>query len=196
MQTCLAAGSLGIFLGRCFAPTLIDKGNLPFPVSKLTYQVMLVKSRIEQAINMFAGVASALVIGFLRDGARGFTGILPRTMYLFQGTFGKIFEFSIWPALWAIGFTIGPVIVSPLLVGLASRYLILQPLNGYLFPQMSSGSFITAFCSGLVLSELIIGLLKNPGFFFKRISHYAQGIMHLPSESFRYFSSKKNQTKN
>lgn len=188
---CLAAGSLGIFLGRCFAPSLVDSENLPFPVSRLTYQVMIIKSQLKQTISMFAGFFSAVAVCFFRDGIQGFAKFIPRTMYFFQGTFGTIFEFSIWPTLWAIGFTIGPKIVSPLLVGLASRYLVLIPLNGYFFPSMTTSSFITAFCSGLVLSELILGILHNPTFFYKRISHYVQGVLHFPSESLSYYTSRK-----
>ena len=188
---CLAAGSLGIFLGRCFAPSLVDTEKLPFPVSKLTYQVMIIKSQFKQTISMLLGVLSAGFIGLLRDGIHGYAKIIPRTMYLFQGTFGTIFEFSIWPTLWAIGFTIGPKIVSPLLVGLASRYLVLIPLNSYFFPSMTTGSFITAFCSGLVLSELIMGILKDPTFFYKRIKYYVQGVLHFPRESLSYYSSRK-----
>ncbi|MFH0898972.1 MAG: hypothetical protein V1855_05310 [bacterium] len=196
MAVCISAGSLGIFLGRRFIATLVDQNDLPFPVSKLTYKVMIVKEQLQQTLSMFAGIVSSLVVNGLRDGLYSFKGILPHSIYIFPRLFGQKLEFTLWPFIWAIGYTVGPVVAFPLFVGLLSKYAVLYPLNHHstflpfsLFKPMINESFVTAFCSGLVISELIVGVLQNPSPCIKFIKKIVGHTCLIIKQPLKYISS-------
>ena len=72
---------------------------------------------------------------------------------------------SFSPMFVALGYTTGPTIIVPLLVGLLSRYLVLPVVNNHalhlpfhFFKPIDFTSFLTAFCCGLVVSEISVGL--------------------------------------
>ena len=177
---CFSAGGLGIWLARCFADKFIKKENLSFPVSQLIYKMITSQSQSQQAKSMFLGFSSSWIICFLRDGIFRFKGFLPKVFYLFQNFVGKEIAFSVCPMLWAIGFIAGIKIVFPLLVGMLSKYFIIYPINNHsfflpfkFFSAFSDNVFITAFCSGLVVSEFILGNLKYPKIFYKKVKNFS-----------------------
>jgi uncharacterized oligopeptide transporter (OPT) family protein len=193
-NACLSAGCLGIMLGRMFAPKMIFNKNLPFPVSQLTYKTITAQSQTSQSKSFFKGVISTITISFFKDGVFYFHGFLPKKISLLQSVFGKELTISIWPTLWAIGYTTGPRIAIPLLIGVISKYFVLYPLNYHasffsfkLFSAFDPLTFATAFCSGLVLSEVLTGLLKNPKSFYRRIRLYFTEIFKS-KKIFNYFS--------
>ena len=142
--------------------------NLPFPVSQLTYQTATSQTHKRQGILFLTGTCSALAISFLRDGLFKFQGFIPKNIHFFQYWVGKELTLSIWPTLWAIGYTTGIQIAIPLLVGVASKYIILDAINNHsryfsfsLFEPFTHLTFATAFCSGLVLTEVSLGIIKQ-----------------------------------
>ena len=166
--TCLSSGSFGIFLGRIFAPRVTTNPNLPFPISQLTYKAATSQTQNQQSKMFLGGISATLFTCFLRDGIGSFKGFIPKSINFFQKQLGKELSLSIWPTLWAIGYTIGIGIAFPLLVGVASKYCILTPLNHHanflpftLFKPFPHLTFATAFCSGLVLAEVTIGLASQ-----------------------------------
>lgn len=165
---CLAAGGFGIWLARAFADKLVIKENLSFPVSKLIYEIITSQSQDKQAKQMLFGFSLSWIFCFLRDGFLKFAGFLPKIFFVFPSIFKQNFGISIMPMLWSIGFISGVDIVLPLLFGLASKYLVIAPLN-YYFNNFSQDIFVMAFASGLVLSELLLGLTKYPQIIFKKI---------------------------
>lgn len=167
----LAAGGLGHWFARVFADRLINKEKLPFPVSSLIYNTITSQSKDQQARSMLSGFGLTWLVCALRDGlviGRWFSlpAFLPvKELVLKLPSFSLIFALS--PIYWAIGFTTGMTIVLPLLVGLLSKHLIIDPLNTYahllpfqLFSPMKEESFTMAFCSGLVLYELCSEMLS------------------------------------
>ncbi len=177
---CFAAGGFGIWLARCFADKFVEEERLEFPVSQMIYKMISSQSQEKQANSMMFGLGASGLICFLRDGVFRIQGILHKVYYIFPRFFGKEMVFAITPMLWAIGFIVGGGIVFPLLVGMFSKYFILYPLNNhanylpfYLFSPFKYYDFVTAFCSGLVLSELIMGLLKYPKIILKKIKSFS-----------------------
>lgn len=167
-STCLSSGSFGIFLGRMFAPKVIKDPTLPFPVSQLTYRAATSQTQDQQSKMFLGGIATTLSTCFIRDGIGPIKGFIPKSIHFFQKQLGKELTFSIWPMLWAIGYTIGIGIAFPLLIGVASKYCILNPLNYHsyflpfkLFTPFPHLTFATAFCSGLVLAEVTLGLIRQ-----------------------------------
>ena len=189
---CFSAGGLGIWLARCFAQKFIEKDKLDFPVSKIIYKMITSQTQQKQAKGMFFGFATTWLICFLRDGVLWFKGLLPRIFYIFPNVFGKELLFAICPMYLAIGFITGVGIAIPLLIGMICKYLVLYPINHHslylpfkLFPVLSDTAFITAFCSGLVVSELILGLLKYPGIIYKKIKNFSRYDFWNKIESFK-----------
>lgn len=169
--TTIAAGGLGNWLGRMFAHRLIVQENLPFPVSSLIYTTINSQAQESQARSMMTGFGLTTVVCMLRDGVtlgRFFSlpALLPwREIQLFHPEF--MLSFS--PMIWAIGFTTGFSIALPLLVGMISKYLVIYPLNYHahylpiaLFQPFKEENFVMAFCSGLVIIELMSGLFASP----------------------------------
>jgi hypothetical protein len=176
---CLLGGGLGLWLARWWKDRYMIEQALPFPVSKLTYQVITSQSHPKQAQQLLQGILGSTILCALRDGIWRFNGILAKTYYAFPSIFAKEIGFSVWPSLWAIGFSVGLSITIPLFVGLISKYIILFPLANHanylpfsLFAPMSTDTFTIAFCSGLVLCEVVfsfptyikkwIGWIKHP----------------------------------
>lgn len=183
---CLAAGSFGIMLGRFFIKPMIKEEKLSFPVSQLTYSVVDSDSSSGQAKSLGWGIAGTTLLCIARDGIFALKGFIPKTIDLFPSLFGNVFSFSIWPTLWSIGFTAGLGVAVPLLVGIISRYYVLHPLNNHahyfsvnLFPPFEFITFTTAFCSGLVLTDFVAGLAKNPAIIANRFKLYVSNIAHV-----------------
>jgi hypothetical protein len=177
---CFVAGGLGIWLARSIAGKFIEKENLSFPVSQLIHKTITSQTQGKQAKNMFFGVVASWIICFLRDGIFRFKGILAKVYYIFPGLLGKEVAIAISPMFWAIGFITGIKIVFPLLVGMISKYIIAYPINNHsiwlpfkLFEPLKLEDFISAFCSGLVVAELVLGLLKYPGAFLKYVKTFS-----------------------
>ncbi len=169
--TCLAAGSLGMWLGRMMRDRLVLKEKLAFPVSTMIHKTITSQSQGLQAKRMMLGFSSSAIFCLLRDGFLGFKGLLPKTLFFFSGTVGKALPFALWPTLWAIGFTTGSVVALPLLVGMVSKYVVLAPLNSTFF-SLGEENFTMAFCSGLVVAEVVAGLRGYP----KIISKTLKGV--------------------
>ena len=162
---CLTAGALGIALGALYAEQFIDKDHLPFPVSQLTYNVISAQSNHTQAAGILIGSVLTILFSMLRDGIGKISGVIPKNIYLLAPYLNNEFAIALWPTLWAIGFSSGTGLIVPILLGIFSKYVILFPLNNHayylpisLFKPMSVSTITVAFCSGIVLSEIFVGL--------------------------------------
>ena len=169
---CLCAGGLGIWLARCFAQRFVKQEDLKFPVSQLIYKTITSGNQAKQAKKMFFGLGASWIFCFLRDGFLSFKGFIPKQISILPSLLGSSIIIPMVPMYWAIGFITGIKIVFPLLVGMLSKYFVLWPINNHslylpfnLFSVMSDVDFSTAFCSGLVVAELALGLAKYPAIF-------------------------------
>lgn len=164
----IIAGGLGLWLGRLWAKPFIDEKKLPFPVSNLTNQVITSQTHTQQGKQLLHGIAGTFLICGLRDGIGRLGGVLAKTLYVFPSFFGKEIAFAIWPGLWSIGFTVGLSITLPLFVGMVCKYFVVFPLAQHalylpfrLFDPIAPETFTIAFCSGLVLCEIVFNI---PGY--------------------------------
>jgi len=183
---CLASGSLGILLGRSFKKKLLVDEDLPFPVSHLIHKTITSQSQGKQAKQLLTGFSLSALICFLRDGFKlGAYFHIPRLIpsnqiFLFSSLLQNKFVIIIMPMLWAIGFIAGTAIAFPLLVGMLSKYLVLYPINHHslylpfkLFPVLDKYQFGMAFCSGLVVAQVLPGILKYPGIVWNSVKQYS-----------------------
>lgn len=181
--TVLLAGIFGIFVGKFFSKTLLQKNDLSFPISLLAYQIASAQSHEKEAKNLFKGVSLTLLLCILRDGIYSFKGVIAKHVTLFSSAITGAVTFSIWPTLWSIGFTTGLASTIPLLVGLIVRYVVLYPINHHstflpftLFIPLKEESFITAFCAGMIISDIVLAWLGNPIQVFRYARSYFLNI--------------------
>lgn len=167
--TILLAGGFGIFIGKFFAKTILKKDDLPFPISKIAYQIATAQADDKDGKRLLYGITSTLILCALRDGFYSFKGLITKHIILLQTSITGPLIFSIWPTLWSVGYTIGLSSTIPLLIGLISRYAILYPINHHglylpftLFTPLKEESFITAFCSGMIISDIALSVLSHP----------------------------------
>lgn len=160
---CLVAGALGLWYARWDHAHFLNTSIYRFPVSELTYNVITSHTQPHLAKNFMLGSLGTVILCFLRDGFWHFKGFINKT-YFFD-------SLSISPTLWAIGFSVGISTALPLFIGLIAKYVIVYPLANHalylpfkLFEPISSDTFSIAFCSGLIVSELLISL---PGYVAK-----------------------------
>lgn len=161
----LVAGSLGLLMGHWLAGSFIDKNKQPFPVSTLTHNIISSGNNRGQARLLIGGITISGAICALRDGVWLIPSILKKNYYVLTPVLGDALAISVWPTLWAIGFTVGIGITLPLFYGLLCKYLVMYPLVhhgsfiGYSFFSVPSTEVATvAFCSGLVASDLIFSI--------------------------------------
>ncbi len=195
---CIVAGGFGLVLGKWWAPQFIDDQKLPFPVSQLTYNIITSQSNTGQAQRMLQGILGTTVICALRDGVGSMSSVIAKTYYLFPSVMHHEIGLMMMPAYWAIGFSVGLSVTMPLLIGMISKYLVLYPLAHHaqvlpfsLFQVPSPESLSIAFCSGIVLCELVVGLTGYGRTMYrwviKRLKHDA-GEWHIGVWLKNYFA--------
>ncbi len=171
----MVAGGVGTVLGRVFAPQLLYREkNLPFPVPQLIYNTIVSQDQKEESVRLVSGFSLSWLLYLLRDGLRtsffAIPALLPaRAISLMPSIFGPGFLFMINPMVWSVGFMTGMTIVFPLMIGMLSYYAVVWPLNHHslylpftLFPVFEKAPFLVAFCSGLILTDLVESAVLLP----------------------------------
>lgn len=181
-----AAGAFGLLMAQYCEKSLIEDQGLAFPIGDLVYKMIVAADN--------GGRAIMLGIGFV--GTQAYLGLLNLTVFATQPL--TLLRTSTWgaftvphiglpadqvPMFWAIGFVTGHVIAIPLLVGILSKLLVIDPLyywypsllewvyahgvsaltgTQYLPKELSLMDFTIAFLSGLVLYGAIKGFSEFP----------------------------------
>ncbi|MBS1987967.1 OPT/YSL family transporter [Candidatus Dependentiae bacterium] len=190
----LCAGSLGIFLGWIFANPLIDQHKLPFPSSRLTFNVIHSAGNSEQTKTLALGFALTSIICTMRDGIWRFAGFIPKSISI-ASIFGCELAFSLSPMLAAVGFSAGVRIVLPLLVGFLSKpilTLLIPPIIQFFWTTsaVTPSAILMGFCSGLILSELISGIYSTG--IFAKIYTLVKSLFSSSIKSWKYDLFLKN----
>lgn len=174
-STCLAGGSLGIIIGKALKGKFLHNKSLPHPYSHLIHKTITAQEQGKQSKQLLAGFSLSWAFCFVRDKL-----LTCKEFFVFPSLLGQGVPIVIMPMLWAIGFIAGAKIIFPLLVGMLSKYLVILPINNHslylpikLFPVYEQEIFGMAFCSGLILAEILPGLLKYPGIIVNQIKNYS-----------------------
>ncbi|MBT4594655.1 hypothetical protein HOD08_02140 [bacterium] len=172
----LVAGMVGTWLGKAFSPYMINRSVLPFPVSELVFGTIKSRHKDGMSGSLFKGLGFTAAFCFLRDGLKSSFVKIPalfgvREFLVAPSILGKGLPIQLSPMMWAIGALVGVRSVVPLLVGSLSRDLIVSPLNSHgsylpfqLFAPNSYEGFLSAFCCGLILTDLLlcaIGIIRG-----------------------------------
>ena len=178
----LVAGLFGLWVANIFENKLIVQDKLSFPIGELVHKTIYAQKTLRKSIELAVGFVSNTIFCFFQDGLGSFKGFIPKSMTLipklnfdfFHVQLSKVplfqipeIRFDFWPMLWALGFVTGHVIAVPLLVGVASKILLVKPMYVLAFQDLSWSKYIITFCSGMVVSTAIFGLLKTPKDLFR-----------------------------
>jgi hypothetical protein len=200
----ISAGSLGTWLARVFGPRLLENESFKFPVSRLISQTAKAKDGKEKTL--FKGLFSSWGIIIARDGLKlGSVLKIPallskKSFFLMPTKIGALFPIAIAPTMWAMGFTAGMTIALPLAFGMISKYLVLYPLNHHaqllgssLFPVAKELSFTSAFCSGMLLYEFVVGIFKMVKGSVKQQSTFLEKIKERYQLTLSMFSGEEKE---
>jgi hypothetical protein len=167
----LTAALLGFCIADSIEDELIGNQKLTFPIGELSYRMIAARNQIKKAWELITGVVLTIIFCALQKGVMGMRPLIPSSINLIASriiTLGRIslhtpaipLDFS--PSYWAIGFVTGHVIAVPLLFGVVSRMVVLDPINKIFFPEITEFLFSLSFCSGMVLVGAITGFLNAP----------------------------------
>jgi hypothetical protein len=176
-----AAGAFGLWIADMFQDRFIVEQQLPFPIGELVYKMIAAQNQLRKAYELLVGFLGAVLFSIAQDGIAFCKNwvptcvtksIIPKSIILFNGIRkGALaipaLSFDLFPFYWAIGFVTGHVIMIPLAVGALSKILVVDTINYWWFPAISSMDFLLAFASGMVLSGTITGMLNTPKTLFK-----------------------------
>lgn len=165
-----SAGGLGLFLAHYCAPSLIDDQDLAFPIGQLEYKVLNSENSSTQKKQLGYGLFSTFVYGFFSSSKLFFNALLiPTEVTIVSASKWFLFSFpritlqmGIVPMLLSIGFIAGHIITLPLLVGSFSKIFLITPFYQKFFMHLKSSDFLFAFCSGMVLSGALLGIVSLP----------------------------------
>jgi len=169
----LAAGSFGLLGAYIYEHKLLHEQKLAFPIGELIAKMITAADKTKQTIMLAAGFIVTQLGLFAQTCVRWISPevVLCRAMTLGYGiTIPAVsLQLTLLPMLLAIGFITGHVIAQPLIIGLLSKILVIEPLH-YLYTHsplfnhalIKAGDFTISFGSGIVLFSASQGLIGAP----------------------------------
>ena len=206
-----AAGAWGMLIAHIYEPKFIVQEKLAFPIGELVYKMISAQRQLTKALQLAGGFIGTTAFLFIQHCASFMSRqlcIIPKPVPLFGGITlpSLVFSLDIIPMFLAVGFITGHVIAVPLLLGLAAKFLCIDPLH-YYYPSLhtfiqhilsfvgisssykpiNAYDFSIAFGSGIVLYGALGGLTSLPGTlykglknsFFTRHEQNALGFYHM-----------------
>lgn len=152
----LAGGLFGYASAALFGEQLLADAQMAFPVGQLTAKMLDAGQSMKKAFELGIGAA----VTFFVHAFQVFTRFIPDKLVL---TKGIVLRFDLVPMLFAIGFVTGHVLALPLLVGIATKYALIDPMHYAFFKELTYENMILAFCSGMVVQGALHGLSEIPG---------------------------------
>lgn len=159
----LSAGALAFMVSYIIKDYLIVHKGLRFPVGKLVYNMIYVQDQKLGIMKMLSGMSFSFMYNVV---AYRFASFF---------TFLSSSALHMGPLLFAIGFVAGHVMAIPLLIGMLSRIFIVDILRSEFFSIITEYDFVIAFCSGIVISSVVLGvfsLFKNFAFSITRYKSF------------------------
>lgn len=151
----LSAGALAFMISYIIKDYLIVHRKLRFPVGKLVYNMIYVQDQKLGMMKMLSGMSFSFMYNVIT------------TRFISFFSFISTSALHMGPLLFAIGFVAGGVMAVPLLVGMLSRIFVVDILRSEFFSLITEYDFVIAFCSGIVISSAVMGvvsLVKNFAF--------------------------------
>jgi hypothetical protein len=170
-----SAGLCGLILARTVRKDLIEDQNLAFPVGQLVYKIIDAQGNKKQSRHLIAGFLTATLYALAQIKYYGFRLIPAQCVVWKKYTYGWFslpalaFDLTIFPMLLSLGFIAGHMMTIPLFCGALFRTLLLDPIRGIFFSEVTTEGFMFAVCSGMVLVGAISTLLGTSQELFKMV---------------------------
>lgn len=181
----LSAGALGLLIADFFEHSLINEAKLPFPVGEVSYALASVQENIANIVQLIAGTVTSIIYSlgaYFTAASRTLVVMQPTSfMGLTIPALGiPVHEF---PLLVSIGYIAGSIVMIPLIVGIISKILFMNPAYDHFFSYVSYNDFSFAFISGMVMYGALMSLLELPKFFSKLFKKFMKEktVNTLPS---------------
>lgn len=175
------AGWFGVWVANVIEERLIVQENYEFPIGQVIYKMIEAQQQARKSLELAIGFVGAMLFSFFKSGLAylKYTCHIPRFLVLVpRMRFGVLHipltqvDFAIFPMLLAIGFIAGHLITVPLFVGAFAKIFVTGPLNIWFFSWISSVEFLLAFCSGMVIAGAVVGFIKTPKMFLKKVKKF------------------------
>jgi len=163
----LSAGLLGFLIAELFEHRFIVEQQLAFPIGQLVHTMISAQNQFKQAMYLVIGFFTTVIFCALQDGFWKIKSFIPKVINILDPIkLGVIhipaIQLEMFPIYWAIGYITGSLITLPLILGACSKIFIVDVINNLFFKNISSVSFILAFCSGMVLCGAVLGMSDLP----------------------------------
>jgi len=163
----LSASFFGFWIANIFEHKLIVEQKLAFPIGQLVHKMIAARNETGKTKELGFGYIITFIFCFLQDGFFGIGKLIPKMITIIKPlALGVIkipaIRLDLFPIYWAIGFVTGHMIAVPLFIGALSKIFIVDVINSVFFPNLASTGFVLAFCSGMVLSGAVLGMLDAP----------------------------------
>jgi hypothetical protein len=179
-----SAGALGLLIANTFEHKLIDADKLPFPIGELCYNLVALKDS-SQAYQLIAGSISSAMYSVIMCIYSVSQRVVLLSSFDIKGLNIPAIGIPIYelPLLISIGFIAGSLIMTPLVIGLISKIVIINPAHLHFFKYLNYNDFSFAFISGMVFYGALVSLLGLPKF-FKGIAKEVKNVCNPDHVSF------------
>lgn len=163
--TILTAGMLGFTIANYLEHHFIEAMNISFPIGQLTYKMIYAQDQIKKTFELLAGAiltTSITIINKCSSYVLDKINLIPALSYGLFRIPAICLRFDLFPIFLSIGFVTGHVIALPLLFGLLSKIVFIEPIQRYFFQTIPQEIFLNAFVSGIVIQGAVLAIFELP----------------------------------
>lgn len=167
--TILAGGGFAFFMVGMFGERMLADEKLQFPVAQMVRKMILAQNQLRKALELCAGIIISFMYAFLQR----CSCLIPQNFNIpsFQIiSLCQIPELTIrldiLPLFVAIGYVAGAVLTIPLLVGVVTKLIIMEPLKCWYFSNLHQTDFILGFGGGMMIQGVVLSFAKVPHLIF------------------------------
>ena len=158
----ICAGGLAFFIAYLIKDYLILDEKLPFPMSKVVYNIVSVDRYDQVHTMMWAGIGISSVWNIV---IMGIKFVFHRSMATYH----------MMPMLLSIGFVAGDLNVVPMTIGLVNRTILFW-LRDHYFATMHKKEFLVLFCLGMLSVQIVNTVAKIIFKHFMHVTYALHGI--------------------
>lgn len=181
----LVCGALAFYLVNMLEVQTLNNAAMPFPIGQMVGRVLSATQELKHSIMLVVGFALSFIFSIVQ----WIWQLIPQTMTIFSGATISIFRFPMLAVqtnlvlvFLAIGFIAGSLLVVPLVVGIVSKIILIEPLQKLFFPAIPFKTFLIAFAGGIMLQEAVLSLLKLPPLILSGM-RWVQGLLRRDQAS-------------
>lgn len=173
----LAASALGLLVAHVVESKILAEPSMPFSIGQLTQKMIVAQNQIKKSYELAVGVTTSCLLTFAQSVLHivpASISIIPRMSWRFITIQEVAFKLTLLPMFLAIGFITGKILAVPLLVGIASKFFIVEPLHKLAFATLSYDNFMLAFFSGMIVQGAFMSFANFPALIataWKRFRH-------------------------